>query len=155
MRLHFLFAGDGQGTALFGFGARHPHVRFGLIGLEFRADVDAHVYVGDVDGKDLKGRAGVQPFLQHGLADLVGIFQHFLVRARRADGADDAFADPRDDRLFSRPADQAFDAGAHGHARTGLELDAVFGDGVDGHAPAVSSVGAVDDTGVHRGIDRF
>ena len=49
----------------------------------------------------------------------------------RADRRDDAFADAGDDRLFRRAADELRQIGAHRHASTNLQLDAVLGDGAE------------------------
>src|SRR5207248_3675871 len=89
---------------------------------------------------------------QHRLGDVVGVLQNVLVVGGRADGGDDALADAGDDRLLGGAADQALDVGPHRHAGLDLELDAILGDGIDGH-PAQGGVGHVDDLGVHAGLD--
>ena len=71
-----------------------------------------------------------------------------IVRVGRADGADDAFAHPGDDRLFGGSADQLIQIGPHRHAGFDLELDAVFGHGVERFA-AGAARRAID----HLGID--
>lgn len=101
-------------------------VGLGLIHLQLRADVAAYVHIRDIDGKNFKRRARVKALAEHGAADQIWIFEHGLVRLRRADGRHDALADTRDDRLFARAADQPFDIRTHGHARLGAKLDAVL-----------------------------
>jgi hypothetical protein len=84
---------------------------------------------------------------EHGLGDEIGIFEHRLVRCRRADGADDAFADPRKDGLLARAADESIDVGAHRHPRHREKLDAVLGH--RGH------LRRSDDLGVHADLHRL
>ena len=136
--LHLLLLGHGEGAALLGLGPGDPRVGLGLQGLEVGADVVADVDVGDVDREDLVGGAGVEPLLEHALGDRVGLLQHLQVRLGRADGVDDALADPGDDRFVGGPADQAVEVGPHRHLRLDLELDAVLGHAVD-RVPARSS----------------
>ena len=105
-------------------------------------------------GEDLERGAGVEAALQHDLGDAVGVLEHRHVVLRRADGGDDALADPGDDGLFGGAADEAIEIGAHRDPRLHLELDAVAGDAVDGiprHLPR----GYVDDLRVDRGADRL
>ena len=64
----------------------------------------------------------------------VGLLEHLHVGLGRADGVDDALADPGDDRLVGGAADQAVEVGAHGDLGLDLELDAVLGDAVDAFA---------------------
>ena len=78
-----------------------------------------------------------------------GFCQHLGVRLGRADGADDAFADAGDDRLFGRAADQLVEVRPHGDAGLHLELNAVLGDGVERLAACRVLRRAVD----HLGID--
>ena len=59
-RHHFLFRGHGGGAADFGLGLGNEFVGFGLLGLEFGADVFAHVHVGDVDGENFERRVGIE-----------------------------------------------------------------------------------------------
>lgn len=74
--------------------------------LELGTDVVADVDVGDVDGEDLEGGAGVEALGHDGLGDVVGVLEHRLVRLGRADGGDDALADAGDDGLFGRTTDE-------------------------------------------------
>ena len=71
---------------------------------------------------------------------------------RRADGADDPFADPGDDRLLGGAADHLGEVGPHGHRGPDLELDAVLGDRVQ-RLLAAAAGGAVDDLGIDAGLD--
>src|SRR5690606_12895150 len=106
-------------------------------------DVFADVDIGDIDGKDFEGRAGVEAALKHGARDHVRILKYFLVRGRRTDGRHNTFADARDDRFLGRTADEAVDVGAHGHAGACFDLNAVHGDRGDGGL-AGARVRAVD-----------
>jgi len=58
--LHFLFAGDGHGAPFFGARLGDLFVGVGLLGLELGAYVFAYVDVGDVDGENFEGGAGVE-----------------------------------------------------------------------------------------------
>ncbi len=119
-------------------------VGLGLIGLQSGADVLAHVDVGNVDRHDLKRRLGIQAAFEHRLRDAVGMLHHLQVAVGRADGRDDAFAHPRDDRLLGGPADQLLDVRANRHPSANLQLHAVFGDGAQGGPLRPLGVGAVD-----------
>ena len=46
---HLLFHCDRRGATHFRFGLRDTLVGFGLLGLKFRADVVAHIDIGDID----------------------------------------------------------------------------------------------------------
>src|SRR6185369_5271300 len=118
--LVFLGLGHGHCAALFGFGLEALLVGLGLGGLELGADVLADVDVGDIDGENLEGAAGVKAFGHDGLGDVVGVLQHGLVGLGRADGGDDALADAGDDGLFGGAADKAGEVGADGDAGLGL-----------------------------------
>ena len=63
---HFLLVRDGHGAAFLRLGLGDAAVGLGLVHLQLRAHVAAHVHVGDVDGQDLKRGARVQPLAQHG-----------------------------------------------------------------------------------------
>ena len=99
----------------------------------------ADIHVGDIDREDLESRSGVEAFLQHQSRNRIGIFEHFLVRAGRADRGDDALPDPGEDGLLPCAADQLPDIRAHGHPGFGDELNAVFGDG--GHRRRLDHLG--------------
>ena len=99
--------------------------QFGQIGVQFGADVLAHVHVGNVDGQDLERGAAVQSLRQHCLRNRVRVLEHGLVRVRGTDGADDTLADPGQDRLLTGATHQALDVGADGDATDRLDLDAV------------------------------
>ena len=152
---HFLLEGDGGGAAHFGVGLGDFFVGLGLLGLEFGADVVTDIDIGDVDGENLEGGAGIDAFAENELGDGVGIFEHVFVAIGGADAGDDAFADTGDDGFFGGTADEALEVGADGDAGTDAEGDAVFGDGVDLAATAHLRVGAVDDFGVDAGADGF
>ena len=113
------------------FGLGDLLVRLGLLRLQLGADVRADVDVGDVDREDLEGRARVESLREHVLRDDVGALQDVGVGLRRADRADDALADARQDRLLARAADQALDVRANRDARLGQDLDAVLRDAGD------------------------
>ena len=151
---HLLLGGDGGGAADFGPRLRHALVGFGLLGLEFGADVVAHVDVGDVDGKDFKGGVAVETLGQHVLGDAVGIFEHLFIGIRRADGAHDPLAHAGDDGFLGRAAHEPVEMGANRDARLGFDADAVFGNAVDAGA-AHGGVGAVDDLRVDAGLNGF
>ena len=76
-----------------------------------------------------------------------GILEDFLVIDGRADGADDAFADARDDRRLARTADIAVEVRAHGDPRFDVELDAVLRDALEDRR--------LDHLRVDRGLQRF
>ena len=155
--------GDGHGTALLGLCLGNPPVSLGLIHLQLRAHIAAHIHVCDIDGQDLERGAGVQALVQHGPADQVGVLQHVLVALGGADGGDDALADAGDDGLLAGAAHQAVDVGPHGHPRLGPQLDAVLGDGsndrgldhlgIDGHLHGLQHIaaGQVNGLGLFKG----
>src|SRR5205814_1210455 len=123
----------------------------GLPGLQVGADVVADVDIGDVDRKDLVGRAGVEPLLEDALGDRVGLLEDLFVGVGRANGVDDAFADPRDDRLVGRAAHQPVEIRPDRDLRLDLQLDAILGDAVDRLSPG-AGVGAGDDLGIDAGL---
>ena len=86
---------------------------------------------------------------QHRLRNAIGIRQHVGMRFGRADGADDAFADAGDDRLFGRSADQLIQVRPHRDAGFDFELNAVLGHGVERFCLPEPRARAVD----HFGID--
>ena len=133
---------------------RDEFVRFGLFRLQSRADVLAHVHVGDVDGEDFKGGVAVERLAEDRFGNAVGMFEHVLITAGRSDGGHDAFADAGDDRFLSRAANETFQMRAHGHPRLGFDDDAVFGHAVDGDF-AGGGVRAVDDLRVDGGLHCF
>ena len=113
-------------------GPRDARVGLGLVGPQAGADVFAHVDIGDVDRDDFEGgvanrAAGPAPRLRI----WSGFSSTSMWSFGLADGADDAFADAGDDRLFRRAADDSLQIGPHGHAGPHLELNAVAGDGVE------------------------
>ena len=145
--LHFLLAGHGHGTTLFGLGLGDVLVGIGLIHLEGSTDVLAYVDVGDVDGENFEGRTCVKPLAEHELRDGVGVLEHGLVAFARADGRNDAFAYTSQHRVFACTTHQLADVGTNRHARLGDELDAVLGYGGHGRS--------VDDLGVDRHLNGF
>ena len=151
---HFLLAGDGGGAAHFGFGLGDLFVCFCLFGLEAGTDVVGDINIGDVDGKDFEGGAGVDSFLQNKTGDGIGILEDFFVGAGRTDGGDDAFSDSGNDGFLSGTTDEAFEVGADGDAGADVDRDSVFGHGGDFGNSGVG-VGAFDDLGVDGGADRF
>src|SRR5437588_11610345 len=66
----------------------------------------------------------------------------------RANRLNDALADAGDDGLLGGTADEPIELGAHRHAGTGLELNAVLADAIE-RGPALRRVGAVDDLRIH------
>lgn len=152
---HFLLEGDGGGAAYFGVGLGDFFVGFGLFGLKFGTDVVTDIDVGDVDGENLEGGAGIDAFAENEFGDGVGVFEHVFVAIGGADTGDDAFADTGDDGFFGGTADEALEVGADGDAGADAQGDAIFGDGVDLAAAAHFRVRAVDDFGVNAGADSF
>src|SRR5436190_16117804 len=104
---HFLRQGHGGGAADFGVGLGDEFVGLRLFGLELGADVFAHFNIRDVQGQDFESGVGVERLVEDGLGNEVGVFQNILVTGGRADRADDAFADARDDGLLGGPAHKA------------------------------------------------
>src|SRR5207247_1130006 len=151
---HFLFDRHGGGAPHFGLRLRDEFVRFGLFGLQSRADVLAHIDVGDVNGQNFKRRVAVERLAQDRFGNAVGMFEHVLVTGRRADGGDNAFADARDDRLFRRTTDETVQVRADGHARLGLYDDAVLGHTVDRDF-ARRGIRTINDFRVDRRFHRF
>ena len=90
--------------------------------------------IADVDGKNFKRRIAVQTFGQNCLGNAVGILQHFLVGMRRANRANNALANPRDDCFFSRAANESIEMRAHRHTRFDFHADSVLCDAIDGRA---------------------
>ena len=154
LRPHFLLDGDGGGAAHFRLRLGDALVGIGLFGLQFGADVFAHVHVGDVDGENLKRGAAIEAFGQNGLGNAVGIFQHFFVGGGRADGADDAFADARDDRFLGGAADEAIEIRAHRDARLTLTPMPSLATPSMVVAP-MDGIGRIDDFRIDAGADGF
>ena len=82
------------------------------------------------------------------------MLHHLEMAFRRTDRRDDALANPGDDRLLGRPADQLLQIGADGDPGPDLELDAVPGDGRERRL-AAGAVGTVDDLRVHARLHRI
>jgi len=77
---HFLLHGHCGCAGAPRLSLRDAFVCFGLFGLQFRADVIAHVNVGYVDGENFERRIAVEPFGQNCLGKCDRILQHFLCR---------------------------------------------------------------------------
>ena len=88
--------------------------------------------------------------LQHRLRNQVGVGQYVGVMLGAANRLDDALAHTGNDRFFRGAADEAIQLGAHCHAGTGFELDAVLAHPVQ-RGPALGRIGTVNDFGVHAG----
>lgn len=88
---HFLFLGDGHGTAFFGSCLCDLLIRFCLIGLELGADISAYIDIGDIDGEDLKSCPRVETFAEDRTGNVIRILQYVGVLFGGADGRDDAF----------------------------------------------------------------
>ena len=114
-------------------------------------DILPHIDIRNINGENLKRRAGIQPFLQNRLGNTVGIFQHTLMIDRAADGRDNSLTDTRDDGLFGGSADESGDIGAYRYAGLDLELNAVLSNRIDGIA-SLSWIGTVDHLGVDAGL---
>ena len=125
---HDLFLGDRLGASLFGLGACHANVGFGLVGPESCSDVLADFDVGDIDRDDGKGGLVVEASFENCPSDQVWVFQDGQVSFARSDRADDALADSGDDGLFGRTADELFEVGPDRYAGFDFEFDTVLGD---------------------------
>jgi hypothetical protein len=80
-----LFEGDGHGAFFFGAGLCNVLVGIGLVHLKDCAYVASDVYVGDVNGEDLEGGAGVEAFVEYYLGDGVGVLHNGFVGFGGAD----------------------------------------------------------------------
>jgi hypothetical protein len=149
---HLLLPVGREGPSPLGLGPGDLRVVLGLGCLEVGTDVVPDVDRRDVDRQDVKGRPCVQPLAQDTPRDR-RVLQDELVRGGRADGGDDALADPGDDRLLGGPADRPVEVDPHRHAGLDPELDAVLGDPVDRRS-SPGRVRAVDDAGVDIATSR-
>ena len=77
----------------FRLGLRDPLVGFGLLRLEFRADVFAHIDIGDIDRQNFEGRSAVRDLSPGRFRNPIGIFKSILIGSGRSNRADDSFAD--------------------------------------------------------------
>ena len=128
---HLLLNSNRCCSAHLGFRLRDALVCLGLFGLQFRADVIAHVHVGDVDRENLERGIAIEAFSKNRFRDAIGIFQHFLVRVRRTNRAHDAFTDSRDNRLLGCATDESIEMRAHRDARFDLYADTILRDTVN------------------------
>ena len=76
------------------------------------------------------------------------------MRGGRADGADDSFAHPGNDRLFGGPADDLPQVRPHRYPGLDLQLDSVLGHAVERFSAAAAD-GTVDHLGIDAGLDGF
>ena len=154
LRPHLLLDRDRGGAPHFRFRLGDALVRVRLLALQFRADVVAHIDIGDIDRKNFERGVAVESLCQHRFGNAIRIFQHILVRISGADRADDPFAHSRNDRFLRRATDEAVEMRAHRHARFYFRADAVLGYAVDGGA-AHRRVGHIDHFGIDAGAHRF
>src|SRR5207249_9163915 len=82
----------------------------------------------------------------------VRIGQDVRVMLGAADRFDDSLTDAGNDGFFGGAADETIQLGAHRDAGSGLELDAVLADAVQGR-PTLGRIGTVNDLGVDAGFD--
>ncbi len=113
---HLLLKCDRHGAALLCLCLRNLLVCIRLVNLQFGADVLADVHIGNIDGEDLVRGARIETARQDVLRDVIRVFEHVLMSRGGPDGADHAFANPRDDGLFPGAPDQAIEIRADGDA---------------------------------------